>query len=371
MSTPKKRKKRSDESLLDGLIVFAIVLFCFVLLFCYLGWEFLPFSAESLNAFGSLFGGIAGTLIALVAACIVYKTFISQRRAQEKMQIEGHFFELLRMQQNTVSRLSHEQGKDVFQSYISVASTIEKAISGIEQENLCIEEQAKLQALREEHEKMVADYNVDQQQGSLSIDAAIKKLTDIRTKLVEIKKIEKELSETTEVVRWDSRYVARLAYCYTYYGVSDMVASVWDETQKISTEDVKAITAHLQKKGLTYSGAYLQLGVYFRQLYQIVKYVESKSILDESEIIEYMNTIRVQLSIEEQYLLFLNSIVKVGRVWSDSVTKDSSGVITKYNFIRNIPRTFEQLQGIRCEQEYPEVNYEDEEMQKFRVTKNG
>ncbi|MCC8144685.1 MAG: putative phage abortive infection protein [Tannerellaceae bacterium] len=48
----------------------------------------------------------------------------------------------------------------------------------------------------------------------------------------------------------------------------------------------------------------MELGIYFRQLYQIVDFINEKTVLSKDEKYNYIRLLRVQLNIYEQYMLF-------------------------------------------------------------------
>jgi hypothetical protein len=107
-----------------------------------------------------------------------------------------------------------------------------------------------------------------------------------------------------------------------------------------------------------YNGAFADFGKYFRQLFQIVTYIDNKSILSYKDKEQYIKSLRVRLNIEEQYLLFLNSIVSNGLDWEKSKDKENEQLITKYNLLKNIPKEYIQIGGVDFKIIYPNVHYE-------------
>jgi hypothetical protein len=112
-----------------------------------------------------------------------------------------------------------------------------------------------------------------------------------------------------------------------------------------------------------YGGHQFKLGHYYRHLFQSVKYIDEQKPLTYKEKYEYLKTLRAQLSTPEQYLLFFNSISSIGRAWE---LKQLTGtpfenfncyLITKYNFIKNIPDTF-YIDFIQIKHYYPLVEFE-------------
>lgn len=173
-----------------------------------------------------------------------------------------------------------------------------------------------------------------------------------------------------EKKNWDKRKVLKLAYLYFFYG--------WDELTEdrlkgvdISKGEVDALKAYFQKQGYEYTPSYKDFGIYFRQLYQTVSYIDSKKILSYHEKYEYIKTLRARINVEEQYLLFLNSLVASGLNWELGPSDENKKFITKYNLIKNIPNGFEGVEGIHFYEEYPNVLYEFEANDKTRCKKRA
>lgn len=76
-----------------------------------------------------------------------------------------------------------------------------------------------------------------------------------------------------------------------------------------------------------------KLGVYFRQLYQIVKFVALKEGITEDEKYQYMRIVRSQLSDYEQVMLYYNSLTQIGKAWNEQLLASdlllSSGKLKK------------------------------------------
>lgn len=60
-----------------------------------------------------------------------------------------------------------------------------------------------------------------------------------------------------------------------------------------------------------------KLGVYYRQLYQIAKFIALKEGITEPVRYQYMRLLRSQLSDYEQILLYYNSLTKIGEAWDE------------------------------------------------------
>lgn len=66
-----------------------------------------------------------------------------------------------------------------------------------------------------------------------------------------------------------------------------------------------------------FDGHQIRLGHYFRHLSQTVSYVRDADGFSDFEKYQYAQTIRAQLSTQEQALLLVNSLTPIGHAWWD------------------------------------------------------
>lgn len=161
----------------------------------------------------------------------------------------------------------------------------------------------------------------------------------------------------TNKTNWDAEDIVKLSYLYFFYGYNNIFIEKLRGVS-ISILDILDLNIYLEENGYKYDPAYKDLGIYFRQLYQIVVYINNKKILSYKEKYNYIKTLRVRLNIEEQYLLFLNSFIASGRNWELDQVYSNDKFITKYNLIKNIPKEFPQIKGLDFKTEYHNVFYE-------------
>lgn len=164
--------------------------------------------------------------------------------------------------------------------------------------------------------------------------------------------------------KWDYKDMLKLAYLYFFYGIVDLSNDLYKNIDSISKEDIPVITKYIHKQGFVFENpAFMLFGGYLRQLYQTVKYVNSRKELNDKEKRELIKTLRATLSVQEQFLFFINSITELGAAWRH---KDENGVnlITKYHLVKNIPENYKPFKkydnisfNLVCEF-YPEVEYE-------------
>jgi hypothetical protein len=100
-----------------------------------------------------------------------------------------------------------------------------------------------------------------------------------------------------------------------------------------------------------YLGFQLQLGHYFRHLYQTVNFINEQEYLNYQGKYNYTKTLRAQLSTYEQVIFYQNSLSSLGNIWELCVSKRfdkpietvpisevvNKQLITKYNLIKNMP----------------------------------
>jgi hypothetical protein len=245
------------------------------------------------GTFGDFYGGVIGTLFAIIGVYIVYKTYIKQSEDQQKNEIESRFFELLRLHNENVITLKNND-PDIFNIYIKFIGNFYKAI-----------DEYKIR-----HEK-----------------------------------------------NWESKEIVKLSYLNFFYGYIEIYAEKLKDLN-ISLLDILDLSQYLEDLRYDYNPTYKDFGIYFRQLFQTVNYINGKELLTYSEKYDYIKILRARLNIEEQYLLFLNSFIASGRNWEKDQLSLNDKLITKYNLIKNIPKEFNKIGDLDFLEEYPEVLYE-------------
>ena len=127
-----------------------------------------------------------------------------------------------------------------------------------------------------------------------------------------------------------------------------------------------------RKEKVYYSGHVGRLGHYFRNIYQMVKYVESREFLTPNQKYQYITHFRAQMSVYEQAVFFFNSLSELGSVWEwENYSKDLPAdkearkklynrlLITKYDFVRNtLDNDGVIADGVSITSFYPLINLE-------------
>lgn len=256
----------------------------------------LPIDFDGFGTLGDFVGGIFGTLFAALAVYFAWLTFTKET-------IKTRFYEMLKSHKDNVTQIQIPN-IDVFEKYIAVLSEIYSTLS------------RELDGKKHKEEE-----------------------------------------------------IFKLSYLFFFYGTEfnseSAVSSLKKELKKenmkksIEREDIESIKSYFSTNNISLRGYSSELGIYFRQLYQMVTFIDKQRCLNYREKYEYIKSLRVCLNVNEQYLLFLNSLSTLGIVWEISKEKDNDKLITKYNMLKNIPEPYKvKFKGLDFENKYPYIYYE-------------
>jgi hypothetical protein len=99
----------------------------------------------------------------------------------------------------------------------------------------------------------------------------------------------------------------------------------FDATKKALTPEVY----YMDSYRIPYDGVFVILASYYRQLYQVTKYVTDYKLLEPADKYQYIRTLRGQMSEQEQLMLYLNGSILFPDKWEE--------LFTEYRLIKNIP----------------------------------
>lgn len=277
---------------------------------------------------GDTIGGIAGPVIALIAALLTFLAFWIQVQANKAQTIqfnkqdtdtkldrfENKFYELLRLHKDNVSEIS---------------------IDGYDQKKI------------ERRKAFVSMYR-EFRNAFFVTKIEYNKLRKSRKLKVEYKDSE----------------LLRLAYIFFYAGVgihseklnNSMVGSQFDkvlydkvndelktiqETHKLKSKEKSLPELEITGLGKSmtpksyrpFMGHMNRFGHYYRHLFQTVKFVvnQDEKLIDKTQKLEYLRTLRAQLSDHEQVMLYYNAVVGFGYAWIENE------YLTEYKMIHNLP----------------------------------
>lgn len=253
--------------------------------------------SDVFGQFGDFVGGVIGTALTLLSIMLLYYTFIltkqqieSQQIQHEKEQIEARFFELLKIHRDNAETI-REEDNYVFKKYV---------------------------------DEINRNYN-------------------------SVKEWKRRMESTIS-----HNDIINISYLTFFYGIkmaegrNTIKEVLLQHNPQIDTNFIEAFIRNQITWGDNPSeGHEMELGHYFRHLYQIVKYINERNrrTLSYKEKYEYIKILRAQLTAYEQIILFWDSLSPLGISWefkernSQNPNKNRQ-FITKYNLIKNIPAKF-------------------------------
>jgi hypothetical protein len=256
------------------------------------------------NEFGSFIGGIVGPIFSLSAFLLVYATLVEQQKTFQLQKFEGRLFEILRYHRENVNLMK-----------MRVPSQKEMTIEGYR----CFIEMKK----QFEEIFQVAN-NFDK---------------------------EKKIPENQKI---------KLSYSILYYGVGLATIATLKETIKdIDTDYSNKVIEKCREKKSEYDsntvyhgGNQSRLGHYFRNISQIIQYIDNTIFLTTKDKYEYAKMLRSQFSQYELAIFFYNTFSEGGKPWT------KYGWVKTYKLIKNIPENF---LGSINPKNYFDIKYEHEE----------
>ena len=316
MNKIKKYEKYANWLIVGGLVILgsSTLLFLFKTTVLNFGLEI---DSNIFDHFGSFIGGLLGAFFSLAGVYLLILNLKSQEIDIQKQQIENRFFELIKIHRENCNeiKVQDKEGREVFKW------------------------------LQKEFYKCY--------------------------------EIAKSVSDKSEN-KFSEREIINIAYISFFFGavgeyssktVKSNLASVEEKDSSFLKElltEFENQKEPLKQKGnfpyKLFDGHQFRLGHYYRHLYQTVKYINEQPnhILNYEAKYQYIKTLRAQLSTQEQVLLFFNSLSKLGKNWEmDNLLTENGKLITKYNFIKNIPEGYVSYFALK--NYFPDVKYEGQE----------
>lgn len=154
--------------------------------------------------------------------------------------------------------------------------------------------------------------------------------------------------------------IADIAYAVFYYGSSPSWKEFmndylkdYENSEILVDEIIAKLNIGTYKRYALSRSNQNYLSVYFRNMYNAVKLIDSSKLLDETEKKEYIKLLRAQLSNAELYVLFFNLISRFGKKWIDN------DYVSKYEIIQNLPLKY--CDGYNPKEYFKSVSFESEE----------
>ena len=376
-----------EDMLTDGLgtliVYFLYAAFGFMLLpFIMSNKWFCLVDFSQTGQIGDTIGGVMGPFIALLAAFLTFLAFWIQYRANEKQkemlskQLElavqqnemvakqtGIAEKQMRMAEEQEMKYAVERFENTLQQMLNVYAKNSEAVK--------VGELTGKAAFDEMAAELVYIYRV--------LDQLLKNLSENRSFLKIKQSGQKDVAERQlDIFSKDSNrkrlFLMNLSYALFFTGsytkdkdsiLSDIAGSLlenelyWRLKDIIFTKDpTNTYKSKLMALGNTdvvaYRAPYAMaeghnsvLGHYYRQLFQIVRFISEApaKMFSEEQKYEYVKLVRSQMCDAEQILLYYNSTSVWGKVWreqhGDNLDEVSSwSYIIRYRIIKNIPSNY-------------------------------
>lgn len=277
---------------------------------------------EIFSHYGALVGGVVGTIFSLAGVLLLIQNLNDQERNFQKQQIENRYFELIHIQRNNCNEinLKERSGRKVF-----------------------------IPLLREFYEcyRVVTIFNISYiKDEELYLDKyGIINLAYLAFFYGACGESSEEILKNRLKHKFDEAYV------------DELLAQFKDRQSELEKMKTSGRDEFHYK---SFEGHQTRLGHYYRHMYQAVKYIDNQnsSLLSYIDKYQYIKMLRAQLSNQEQALLFFNTLSDLGADWElgRELSDINRRLITKYNFIKNIPHGF--TDDINVREFYPNVFYE-------------
>lgn len=193
----------------------------------------------------------------------------------------------------------------------------------------------KLYKMIDIHIKNVEGLYIDKNiSGRKSFDYFFNQLNSIHKS---IRIINNQENNTKNKIWLSSKYnnedeLVRLSYSIFYFGINDHTKeNYYNELSDIGKSTFHHYRDQIKAENQTSDGHSNQLSQYYRHLYQTVKFVldQNEEFIDYNQKLEYIKTIRAQLSDHEQLILYINIVVWFKNNWTEA--------ICKYFILKNVP----------------------------------
>lgn len=153
-----------------------------------------------------------------------------------------------------------------------------------------------------------------------------------------------------------------IAYISFYYGIDNawkdfLIEKLkkYNKSEEIVTKLIDCVAKIIEDDKINIGRTnQTNLSVYFRNMYNAIKFIDKNELLDRKEKEKYIKIYRAQLSNPELYIVFLNVVSRFGKKWKDN------DYIENYEYLKNIP--FDYC-GNYPPKEFYKMKYEEDEIE--------
>ena len=241
------------------------------------------------SEFGSFLGGYVGVMFSIVSTLLLIYTVIDQHIERQKAWTTDKFYKMLEFHNNIVNQLSvahidtrkkdRSNGRRAFVIFKIQINRLLKLIEGLNaKEKWNLDKDQKLNIVY-----MVFYYGIDKEWVEFLQDKIKEDITADLLRTI----LDKILSQIEE-----------------------------DENLKLGRTNQTSLSA------------------YFRNMYNLIKFVDNDKYLDKDEKKDLITIYRAQLSNPELYVLFFNLRSYFGKTWNDNK------YVERYELLKNIPKDY-------------------------------
>ncbi len=243
--------------------------------------------------YGQFVGGFFGTILSIVAAFLLFATLLNQSMTNARVAFESNFYRMMDYHFHHIASLNvrHVRASSAAESWEIVTGNRAFIVFRLHLERL-------LHSMREIN-------------GLLDLELDDDEIVDIACVAFYYGLEEENRQFLTEKL---ARYPRN----------DQMVQRLLDSKNRRLRHDRE----HVGRSNQT------NLGSYFRNMYHMIKYVDTRRFLSVREKQRYVNVLRAQLSNAELWLLYFNVTSRFGRKWLEHQ------YVLRYQLIRNLPRGF-------------------------------
>jgi Putative phage abortive infection protein len=283
-------------------------------------------------------------ILLISGGCFVLQTIASQRQANRLQQFESRFFQLVELHRQNVSEMKSkgEKGIDVFRMIFEEVDKAYKIVKSFGTKHSLDEcEQISMAYL-------IVFFGVGKHSTQVLRNVLSKNWPSkqgFQNDLIQtLSKIHSAIKISNEYLKTKDRKVGK-SILKKYKKRYDLLKN-------------NRTTINYRKEynqWLLFDGHQTRLSHYHRHLFQTVKYVDKQKFLFDWEKYDYIKTLRAQLSTHEQAIFFFNSLSPLGAPWELN-TNAKIKLITKYNFIKNLPMGF--TLDVDAKKYFPKIDFE-------------
>lgn len=334
------------KSVLFAILIFFII--SYILYFfhatdscCYWGWirnHYQFVNNSNFGQIGDIIGGLMTPVLTAITLYFAYKTYKE----------ESHY---AKEELNNASKTYQKEGfEKIFYSYLE------------QNRNLCAE--IKQNTKQKSFEKMYDEFQDIYCQALICYleknrDKYIDKLKDYYASkplynCLEICELKSKLDEyQKQLEKEDIIKLVKFSYELFYYGNERVKGKYYKKGSNDLDKFIDNTSNYKAKNEF--------LGIYYRNLFQCVKFIHKSSFLSKDEKQEYAKILRTSMSDYAQLMLYYNCFSERGKAWIKCDDFNDINLLEHYRMIQNVPK-LDVYVGIEPKEQY-DIEFEYEKIE--------